>query len=161
MVPYLLDCKRQFIVFFHHFVRLMIKGVFHFLFLYLVKRYYRWRSVFSWLRSFFAFYPLQHHAHIRHRRVHGKQKATVVVKHHCQGCLLNAKRASAQKYLSGLGILRSSAAYNRMNTIAETNVIRVCFLRTPSWSPFRDFGCKRHLTHDWIICLILALPRIF
>jgi len=41
-IPYLFDCKPQFAfykVFFHHFMRLIIKGGLHFLFLNLVERY--------------------------------------------------------------------------------------------------------------------------
>jgi len=38
-IPYLFDGKPRLIVFFHHFVRLIIKGGLHFLFLCLVERY--------------------------------------------------------------------------------------------------------------------------
>jgi len=36
-------------------------------------------------KLFFAFYSLQHHAYIRHRRDYDEQKAVVVVKHHYRG----------------------------------------------------------------------------
>ena len=51
-VQYLFDCNPWLIKFFHHFMRLIINGGLHSLFLYLIERH-RWRSVFTWLRSFF------------------------------------------------------------------------------------------------------------
>ena len=48
-VSYLFGCKPQLIKFFHHFMRLTIKGGLYFLFLYFIERYRR-RSVFPWLR---------------------------------------------------------------------------------------------------------------
>jgi len=72
-------------------------------------------SLFTFCRpnSLFPFYSLQHHVLIRHRRNYGEQKAVVVVKHHYQGCQLNAKRASTRKCLRGLSNLYSSAAYDK------------------------------------------------
>jgi len=62
--------------------------------------------------SLFTFYSLQHHVHIRHMMDY-EQKAVVLVKHHYQGCQVNAKRASTRKYLRGLGNVCSSAACNQ------------------------------------------------
>jgi len=45
-------------------------------------------STFCRPNYIFAFYSLQHHVHICHRRDYEKQKAVVVVKDHCQGCQL-------------------------------------------------------------------------
>jgi len=70
-------------VFFHHFVRLIIKGG---LYSFISLRYwnYRWRSVFPWLHYFrpnslFTFYSLQHHVHTRRRMHYVEQQAVVVV----------------------------------------------------------------------------------
>ena len=80
-------------IFFHYFMRLIVKSGLQFLFFYPIKRN-RWRSAFPRPRfvehSLFAFYSLQHHVHIRHKRDYNEQKAN-------QGCQLNVIRATTQK----------------------------------------------------------------
>jgi len=56
-------------------------------------------AYFSTKLSFHIVYSLQHHVHIRHRRVYDEQKAVVVVQASLPGLRTNAKRASARKYL--------------------------------------------------------------
>jgi len=85
-------------------VQLIIGGGLQLLFLYFIKRY-RGHSVLSWLNFFgpnsvFTFYSLQHHVHIRNRRVYDEQKAVVVMKHHHQGCQLDAGHANTYNELS-------------------------------------------------------------
>jgi len=63
-------------------------------------------------QTLFAFYSLQYHVHIRHSWDYNVYKKVVVVKHHYQDCKLNAKHASTQKHLRGLGSLCSRAANN-------------------------------------------------
>jgi len=55
--------------------------------------------------SFFTFYCLQHHVHIRHRRDYDEQKAVVVVKHHYQGYLFNTKHASSEAQVTYVQML--------------------------------------------------------
>jgi len=63
--------------------------------------------------SLFAFYSLQHHAHIHHRRDYDEQKVVVVVKHHYQGCQSNTKCAGTHNISKAqITGLCSSAAYN-------------------------------------------------
>jgi len=69
-------CAAGYKVIFYHFVRLIIEGglqwrAAYIFFVYFIERH-RWRSsfleyVFS-TNSFLAFYSLQQHVHIRHRR---------------------------------------------------------------------------------------------
>jgi len=68
-------------------------------------------ATFCQENSLFTIYSLQHHVHIRHKKDYDEQNARiVVVKHHYQGCQLNAKRTSILMYLRGLGNLCSSLA---------------------------------------------------
>ena len=123
-LPYLLDCKPQLIkLCFYHFVRLIMEGGLHFLFLYFSDSY-RWPPSFlgyvsSTKPSFFAFYSLQHHVHTSSHEDCDEQKAVVVVKASLPGLPTNAKRVSAWKYHRGVGNLCSSAAYiNFFNTVS-------------------------------------------
>jgi len=52
---------------------------------------------------------------LRHRRDYDEQRADVVVKHHYQGCQLNAKRASTPKDLRGFCEAVFRVADNRIN----------------------------------------------
>jgi len=61
-------------------------------------------------------YSLQVHVHIRHRRVYDEQKAVVVVQASLPGLRINAKRASARKYLRAVFLLVSVAFNVRFTT---------------------------------------------
>jgi len=96
-------------------VQLIIKGDIYFLFLYYIKDtddalLNLFLDFFN--QTFVTSFSFRYHMHIHHRRDY-EQKSVAVANHHYQGCQLNTKHASTQKYLRCLGNLCWSAAYNQ------------------------------------------------
>jgi len=81
-IPYLFDCKPRLIIFFHHFVRLKVKGGLHFLFFTLSKGIHEvpaFLGYISFEQTPFAFCSLRHHVHVHHRKDYDEQNVVVVV----------------------------------------------------------------------------------
>jgi len=101
-LSYLLDCKPRLIKLFSSFHAAYNQERITFLFFYFIERH-RWRclSLATFCRRYsFAFYFLQHHVHIRHRRDYDNRRQLWWCKHHWYG-----KRTSmrtSRMYLRGL-----------------------------------------------------------
>jgi len=119
--PYLFDYKPRFIkFFFHHFMRLTVKGGLHFLLFYFIERY-GWCSVFPWL-PFVDQIILSHSIvfSITCTSVTGgiMIKKTVVV---VQASLIRERTSTrtSRMHLRGFGNLCSSVVYNQRRLTIE------------------------------------------